>query len=329
MYNALNLEHADTGYRCADNSICANQAKQQCQPVSAFERFAALQASSRRGRNLALLVNFVPCTSEQPGFCAEYCSALQQEIAMLGKVVSNKAPIQHLHFTGHASQYQPELLSTVMRRLAAHFTLQNHNLYIYSINLDPYQMNWASMGAIRELGFNSVSLKADNEEFCFKQIQSIYEAARTLDFNSISITLEYDRPGQDCSTLASQLSHLISLGAERIRLLHQQQAEHSMTLFAQASQQLGAAGYSYIGMGCFALPDDAFVSACEAGLLSCNAMGQPTSNNFDILGFGLCASSLIGQLYYENCPSTTHYLRAIAAGQLPGALGGKAADSSS
>lgn len=319
MSKALHIEHSPTGYRCGANRGCALAEQQEQQPISAFERYAALHLSSQQKRNLALYVNFPETGNQTTEFCHSYQLAVQQEISMLSKVSQHKAPIQHLHFTGHTSLYQPQLLELIVQRLHKHFALQNHNLFHYSISVDPYLMSWGSIGALRELGFNSIRLQLGSTEFCFKQIQTIYEAARTLDYNSISLTLHCEQ-----SKLSpEQLTQLLSLDPERLQLI-QQQPDQS---FDQFAQQLTDSGYNHLGMGCFALPDDTFVSAREAGLLSCNACGQASSLDFDILGFGVAASSQIGALSYQNCPSTQHYLRAIAQKQLPGAIGRKSCTS--
>ena len=319
MSKALYLDHSDSGYHCNGSRECMHgrQLPEQ-QPISAFERYAAVQNSGLQKRNLAIYVNFP--APEQPNsaeFQHSYQQAVLQEISMLAKVSQHKSPIQHLHFIGHTSLYQPHIMEPIIDRLHKHFTLQNHKLFHYSISVNPYLINWGNVGAMRELGFNSISLELDKDEFCFSQIQTIYEAARTLDFNNVGMVLGLQTNQLD--ELQQQLEQLLTLAPERIQI---GQKPNSL-LFAQASQQLTACGYNHQGMGCFALPDDTFIAAREAGLLSCNACGQASSNDFDILGFGVAANSQIGELNYQNCPSTQHYLRAIAQKQLPGAIGHK------
>lgn len=320
MSKAFCLQHLHTGYHCTHiNSSALLPALKTCLPISAFERYCALKDSCQQ-RDLALYLNFAP-TTQQQDFAQLYTDALTREITMLAKVAGHSSPVQHLHFTGHCSQYQPQQLKQVMQKLHKHFTLQGHNLFSYSININPYSTNWAQMGAIGELGFNNINLELNANKFCLQQIQTIYEAARTLDYNSINLIIDFDWP--ECQ-FHQQLALLLELQPERIELRHLQQisnAQQGCPLTAKAEQLLYGAGYVNLGMHCYALPDDAFVCAKEVGLLSSNPRGQANITDFDILGLGAGASSHIGKLYYQNSNCPQHYLASINAQQLPNAMG--------
>lgn len=323
MSKALCLMHTPTGYRCGDRPDCARlTSPSQHHPVSAFERYSALNNSYAQQRNLALYLNF-PQSCLVQASPENYINALLQEISMLAKVARHQSAIQHLHFTGHCDLFQPQQLARVVQKLHKHFNLRHHNLFNYSVNISPYNTNWGNIGALRELGFNNISLELDTETSCFKQTQTIYEAARTLDYSNICFALNYASPGQQSIQFGQQVKTLSALVPERIQLQRHYSANDKTAgqLFVVASQQLAAAGYVHLGLECFALPDDALVSAAELDLLNSNAQGQASASYFDILGFGVGAKSQIGQLYYQNCPWAQHYLKAIAQNQLPGAIG--------
>ena len=88
-------------------------------------------------------------------------------------------------------------------------------------------------------------------------------------------------------------------------------------LLSMAIDLLGAAGYSYIGMDHFALPEDALAVARGAGTLQRNFMGYTTHAGCDLLGFGLSAVSHLGDSYSQNPRDLESWESAIDAGRLP------------
>ncbi len=60
-------------------------------------------------------------------------------------------------------------------------------------------------------------------------------------------------------------------------------------------EQLTAAGYRYIGMDHFALPDDELAIAQEEGTLQRNFQGYTTHGHCDLVGLGVSAISQIGR----------------------------------
>ena len=60
------------------------------------------------------------------------------------------------------------------------------------------------------------------------------------------------------------------------------------------------AGYVYIGMDHFALPDDDLAAAQERGSLHRNFMGYTTHADSDLIGLGVSAISHIGDSFSQN-----------------------------
>lgn len=301
--------------------------KQFTQAISAFERFSAVRMSTKLERELAIYVHFPDFTQQaisDPSIPVNYLTALQQEIELLARLSHNNMPIQHLHFTGRPTQFSAEQLQQVLHKLQQHFVIECHNLFNYSININPYEVNWATMGAVRDMGFNRINLNVHTGPYNFQKLQTIYEAARTLHYGSISIAMIYGLPKQSLQEFDHELDQIISLMPERITLSKHQQAACIKVLpqlLELAITKLNQTGYHYVGLDCFVLPDDELISAQEAGLVSCNLQGFATNDDFDILGFGMEATSQIGTLYYQNCKDYEDYLTSLNNKQLPAAQG--------
>jgi oxygen-independent coproporphyrinogen-3 oxidase len=81
-------------------------------------------------------------------------------------------------------------------------------------------------------------------------------------------------------------------------------------------EQLISAGYRYIGMDHFALPDDELAIAQEESTLQRNFQGYTTHGHCDLIGLGVSAISQIGDLYCQNSSDLTEYQNVLATSQL-------------
>src|SRR5690606_5004119 len=84
-----------------------------------------------------------------------------------------------------------------------------------------------------------------------------------------------------------------------------------------AIERLGQAGYVYIGMDHFALPEDDLARAQARGGLHRNFMGYTTCADSDLLGLGASAISHIGNSFSQNPRDLQSWEQAIDAGRLP------------
>ncbi|HBX55878.1 MAG TPA: coproporphyrinogen III oxidase, partial [Pseudomonas sp.] len=91
---------------------------------------------------------------------------------------------------------------------------------------------------------------------------------------------------------------------------------HKLAMLQASIEQLSAAGYRYIGMDHFALPDDELASAQEDGSLQRNFQGYTTHGHCDLIGLGVSAISQIGDLYCQNSSDLSNYQQHLSSGQL-------------
>jgi len=84
-----------------------------------------------------------------------------------------------------------------------------------------------------------------------------------------------------------------------------------------AIDKLTSAGYVYIGMDHFALPDDDLALAQARGSLHRNFMGYTTHADTDLVGLGVSAISHIGASFSQNPRDLSTWQAAIDEGHLP------------
>jgi oxygen-independent coproporphyrinogen-3 oxidase len=88
-------------------------------------------------------------------------------------------------------------------------------------------------------------------------------------------------------------------------------------MLAQALDALLGAGYVYVGMDHFALPNDALAVAKRQGRLHRNFQGYSTQPDCDLIGLGVSAIGRIGPTYSQNAKTLEAYCDMIDQGQLP------------
>ena len=112
--------------------------------------------------------------------------------------------------------------------------------------------------------------------------------------------------------------HVVLLRAA-LRLRHQDlpDAEARLELLQTAIVRLTMAGYVYIGLDHFALPDDELSRALAAGTLHRNFMGYTTHAACDLIGLGVSAISHVGNSFSQNHRELTAWEVAVDQGRLP------------
>jgi oxygen-independent coproporphyrinogen-3 oxidase len=89
-----------------------------------------------------------------------------------------------------------------------------------------------------------------------------------------------------------------------------------LDMLQRTIEQLSAAGYRYIGMDHFALPDDELAIAQEDGTLQRNFQGYTTHGHCDLIGLGVSSISQIGDLYSQNASDINEYQSSLDGNQL-------------
>ncbi|SEM98735.1 oxygen-independent coproporphyrinogen-3 oxidase [Pseudomonas sp. ok272] len=325
--------------------------------VGSFDLLHALRDSRKAQRPLSLYVH-VPFCANICYYCAcnkvitkdrsralPYLQRLKQEIQLIACHLDPGQKVEQLHFGGGTPTFlSHDELRQLMAHLRKHFNLLDDDSGDYGIEIDPREADWSTMGLLRELGFNRVSIglqdldpevqRAVNRLQSLEQTRAVIDAARTLQFRSINIDLIYGLPKQTADNFARTVDEVISLQPDRLsvfnyahlpeRFMPQRRINtddlpapaEKLLMFQRTIEQLTAAGYRYIGMDHFALPDDELAIAQEESTLQRNFQGYTTHGHCDLVGLGVSAISQIGDLYCQNSSDLNEYQNTLANAQL-------------
>ncbi|MEG1040189.1 MAG: oxygen-independent coproporphyrinogen III oxidase [Pseudomonas sp.] len=325
--------------------------------VGSFDLLHALRDSRRAVRPLSLYVH-VPFCANICYYCAcnkvitkdraraqPYLQRLEQEIQLIACHLDPKQTVEQLHFGGGTPTFLSHVeLRQLMAHLRQHFNLLDDDSGDYGIEIDPREADWPTMGLLRELGFNRVSLgvqdldpavqRAINRLQTLEQTRAIIDAARTLQFRSINLDLIYGLPKQTPEGFARTVEEVIKLQPDRLsvfnyahlpeRFMPQRRIDSNdlpapsakLEMLQRTIEQLTEAGYRYIGMDHFALPDDELAIAQEESTLQRNFQGYTTHGHCDLIGLGVSAINQIGDLYCQNTSDLNTYQDTLSSAQL-------------
>ena len=325
--------------------------------VSPFDLLHALRESRKALRPLSLYVHVPFCANicyycacnkvitKDRGRAQPYLQRLEQEIQLIACHLAPKQKVEQLHFGGGTPTFlSHDELRQLMSHLRQHFNLLDDDSGDYGIEIDPREADWSTMGLLRELGFNRVSIglqdldpevqRAVNRLQSLEETRAVIDAARTLQFRSINLDLIYGLPKQTPEAFARTIEEVISLQPDRLsvfnyahlpeRFMPQRRINVSelpspadkLQMLERTIEQLTAAGYRYIGMDHFALPDDELAIAQEESTLQRNFQGYTTHGHCDLVGLGVSAISQIGDLYCQNNSDLAQYQNTLASAQL-------------
>jgi oxygen-independent coproporphyrinogen-3 oxidase len=104
------------------------------------------------------------------------------------------------------------------------------------------------------------------------------------------------------------------------RRIHAEQlpiAASKVAMLSGAMRHLMEAGYVYIGMDHFALPDDALAVAKRQGRLHRNFQGYSTQPDCDLIALGVSSIGRVGATYSQNAKTLEEYADFLEQGRLP------------
>lgn len=326
--------------------------------IGSFDMLHALKDSRKARRPLSLYVHVPFCANicyycacnkvitKDRGRALPYVERLEREIALISRHLDDRQVVEQLHFGGGTPTFlSHDELRQLMSVIRQHFHLLDDDSGDYGIEIDPREADWSTMGLLRELGFNRISLgvqdldpevqRAVNRLQTLEETRAIIDAAHTLQFRSINLDLIYGLPKQTPESFARTVEEIIRLQPDRLsvfnyahlpeRFMPQRRINaedlpspaQKLAMLHNSIEQLTAAGYRYIGMDHFALPDDELAIAQEDGRLQRNFQGYTTHGHCDLIGLGVSAISQIGDLYSQNSSDLAVYQDTLDAPELP------------
>ncbi|WHZ11340.1 MAG: Coproporphyrinogen III oxidase, oxygen-independent [Burkholderiaceae bacterium] len=277
-----------------------------------------------------------------------YLEYLKREVELHTAQLGGGQPVSQLHLGGGSPTF---LADSELRELLA--MLRSHFQFApdieASIEVDPRTVNASRLAVLAELGFNRLSFgvqdfdpevqKAVHRMQPAAQVFALMEAARALAFDSVNVDLIYGLPRQTPASFDRTLAQVTQLRPDRVALYayaHLPERFKPQRRIAATELPAGAdklqmlsrsiaafldAGYEYIGMDHFALPQDALAVARRQGRLQRNFQGYSTQPDCDLIGLGVSAISRVGASYSQNAKTLDAYYDALAQGRLPVARG--------
>lgn len=284
--------------------------------------------------------------TRQPAAAGQYLAQLQQEIELQAPLFNGLGAVSQLHFGGGTPTFLSSAqLGELLQTLHRHFTLDYSDSREFSIEVDPRTVTPEGMRELAALGFNRVSFgiqdfdpavqHAVNRVQSEAQCRALIDAARDAGFRSVSVDLIYGLPLQTPASFARTLDQVIALHPDRIatygyahmpaaikaqRRIRESELPDTrarIALLGLCIEKLSAAGYAYIGLDHFALPQDELAQAAALGELQRNFQGYSTRAGQALLGLGMSSISRLGDHYSQNHKQLAQYGEALARGHLP------------
>jgi len=279
-----------------------------------------------------------------------YLEHLYREIELTAPLFDRDRPVTQLHFGGGTPNFlDAQQMSELLDSLSRHFSFARDAEREFGIELDPRYCDGDYVRMLAAHGFNRISVgiqdfdpevqRAVNRIQSVEQTREVLDAARNAGMRSVSVDLIYGLPKQTAEKFTHTLEQVIALRPNRVacyayahlpeRFKGQRQikaadlpdAATRLALLGLTVRMLTEAGYRYVGMDHFALPDDDLVRAQDAGTLQRNFQGYSTHGNCDLIGLGMSSISHIGASFSQNARDLVSYYAALDAGRLPVAKG--------
>ena len=273
-----------------------------------------------------------------------YLRYLSREIDLHTTQLGIGQPISQVHLGGGTPTFfNDRQLAELMDMLRRNFTLAPGGEY--SIEVDPRTVDAQRLSVLHGLGFNRLSFgvqdfdpevqKAVHRIQPAEQVFALVEAARGIGFESINVDLIYGLPRQTPESFQRTLAQVNQLRPDRIALYayaHLPErfkpqrrilqadlpaAAGKVSMLAASLDALMGAGYVYVGMDHFALPEDALAIAKRQGRLHRNFQGYSTQPDCDLIGLGVSAIGKVGATYSKNAKTLEEYCDYLDQGRLP------------
>jgi oxygen-independent coproporphyrinogen-3 oxidase len=274
----------------------------------------------------------------------EYLKYLDKEIALQAPLFSEDPRVEQMHWGGGTPTFfNTEQMRNLYVLLQRNFEFSPEGEY--SIEIDPRTVDEKTVAELRAMGFNRLSLgvqdfdpdvqQAVNRIQSEKQTLAIINTARREGFLSVNVDLIYGLPKQNLITFNRTLAQIVAARPDRIavynyahlpaRFKTQRQIieadlpspETKLKLLALSAQRLTEAGYVYIGMDHFALPEDSLAVAQRQGRLHRNFQGYSTHAECDLVALGVSAIGSIGPTYSQNYRRIEDYYDSLDHDELP------------
>jgi len=278
----------------------------------------------------------------------DYLDLLEKELALFAAHHRKERPAAQLHFGGGTPNFfGPGQIDRLAAMIDRHFTFTDDAEK--SVELDPRRLSPAHVEAFARMGLTRASFGVQDSN---PEVQKVIhreqpqamnvaamETLRANGFDSVNVDLIYGLPLQTPESFDATIDEVLELKPDRFAVFNYAHvpwmrpaqkilekaglpdARTKLELLKLCIERLTAAGYVYIGMDHFALPDDELVVAQAQGTLQRNFQGYSTRAGVEICGFGISSISQGADGYRQNLKDLESYRAAVTADRLPLAKG--------
>ncbi|MGK0480845.1 MAG: oxygen-independent coproporphyrinogen-3 oxidase [Planctomycetota bacterium] len=264
-----------------------------------------------------------------------YLEAINDELTFLEGTGIHGRPVQQFHWGGGTptSLTTPQierLFTSIMSRF--HFTEDAE----VSIEVDPRVTSQEQVDMLCKLGFTRISMgiqdfqpdvqKAIKRVQSEEQTRALIDGSRAAGMKSVNVDLVYGLPHQTRASFAETVDKILDIRPERVALFHYAHvpwmkphqnamdvdampaAEEKLDIFADSIAAFSQAGYVYLGLDHFALPDDELSLAAENGTLHRNFMGYTTQRGREMISLGVSSIGEVDDTYVQNISNEPEYV---------------------
>ncbi len=276
------------------------------------------------------LCHFCACNkviTQKAELPVRYLDVIAREVEALREAVAvPRLTTQHHWGGGTPTHLDPEQARRLFHTVTDAFPLAAGAEV--SIEVDPRVTSGEHVAALRECGFNRISMGVQDvdprvQEAIHRiqpaeQTAALVERSRAAGFESVNFDLIYGLPYQTEETFQRTLDTVLELAPDRLALysyahvtwLAKQQrgferkdlppAQTKLRIMLGAIRRFLEAGYVFIGLDHFAKPEDELAQALRDRSLRRNFMGHTTQAGVDLLGFGPSAISELRGSYAQS-----------------------------
>ena len=293
------------------------------------------------------LCNYCACNkiiTKHHDRATKYLRYLTREVELHTSILGLGQSVSQLHLGGGTPTFlTDDELHELMAMLRRNFSFTPGGEY--SIEVDPRTIDIKRLDTLAELGFNRLSFgvqdfdpavqKAVHRVQPAEQVFALVKAARERHFDSINVDLIYGLPMQSPESFDRTLAQINELRPDRIALyayahlperfkpqrridaLELPSASAKVAMLSRSIAAFMKAGYVYVGMDHFALPNDALAVAKRQGRLHRNFQGYSTQPDCDLIGLGVSSIGRIGATYSQNAKTVEEYCDYLDQGRFP------------
>ncbi len=274
----------------------------------------------------------------------DYLGLLYREMDLQAPLFDRDRRVEQLHWGGGTPTFLDHgQMRQLMEETRRRFRLAPEGEF--SIEIDPRTLQPDTVRVLRDLGFNRASLGVQDFDVAVQQavnriqplemVRSAVDDLRAAGFRSINMDLIYGLPRQSPESFARTIESVIAIRPDRLSVFNyahlpqrfktQRQiseaelpgAEEKLRILQLTIASLARAGYEYIGMDHFALPEDELCIARREGTLHRNFQGYSTRGNCDLIGLGMSSIGRVGDCYAQNARTLAGYRALVEQGRLP------------